>query len=138
MSAPSRPARLTDQASVLLARDVSAAVAYWVGQVGFETVGTWGEPPDFAILRRDGRFVMIGAAPAGHEIVPYWKTRTNLWNAYFWVDDAAALFAELKRRGAMIDYELCTQPYGVLEFGIQDLDGHDIGFGQVLKTAAEP
>ncbi len=119
-----------------MAGDVAAAVAYWVEKVGFEVVGTWGEPPDFAIVSRDGQYVMVGAAPAGHEIVPYWKVRTNLWNAYFWVDDVAALFAELKGRGARIDYDLCTQPYGVREFGIQDLDGHDIAFGQVLKPSA--
>jgi len=25
-----------------------------------------------------------------------------------------------------------VKPYGILEFGIQDLDGHDIGFGQPI------
>jgi hypothetical protein len=32
-----------------------------------------------------------------------------------------------------MDYGPCAQPYGVPEFVIQDLDGHDVGFGQVLK-----
>ncbi|MGL4974279.1 MAG: VOC family protein, partial [Bosea sp. (in: a-proteobacteria)] len=66
-------------------------------------------------------------------IVPYWQQRDQLWNAYIWVDDAAALFAEMKASGAKIDYELCDKPYGVREFGLQDLDGHDIGFGQVIN-----
>ena len=136
MITPITAARLTGQASVLLTKDVAASVTYWVEQVGFEIVGIWGDPADFAIVRRDERHLMLGAAPAGHEIVPYWKTRSNLWNAYFWVDNAQALFTELKSRGARIDYDLCTQPYNVREFGIQDLDGHDIGFGQVLKPAA--
>jgi hypothetical protein len=129
--------RITDQASILLARDVGAAVAYWVEKVGFKIVGTWGEPPEFAILERDGAHVMIGMAEGDHEIVPYWKIRPNLWNAYFWVADARAMFEELSGRGAQIDYSLCTQPYGVLEFGIQDTDGHDIGFGEVLKPASD-
>ncbi len=128
--------RITDQACVLLARDVPAAVAYWSEKVGFSVVGTWGEPPEFAILKRDLAFVMVGAAPPGHAIVPYWHVRNGLWNAYFWVDDAQVLFDELKGRGARIDYGPCRQPYDVLEFGIRDLDDHDIGFGQVLKTAA--
>jgi uncharacterized glyoxalase superfamily protein PhnB len=136
MSAPAKAAQLTAQACPLLSRDVPAAIDYWTERVGFEIVGTWGEPPDFGILRRDGRHIMIASAPPEHDIVPYWKIRTHLWNAYFWVDDAAALFEELKERGARIDYDLCTQPYGVLEFGIQDLDGHDVGFGQVLKPSA--
>jgi uncharacterized glyoxalase superfamily protein PhnB len=54
-----------------------------------------------------------------------------LWNAYFWVDDARQMFAELSARGAMIEYDLEQKDYGVLEFGIRDLDGQDIGFGEV-------
>jgi uncharacterized glyoxalase superfamily protein PhnB len=127
---------ITHQAAVLLARDVGATVSYWIEKAGFEAVSRYGEPPEFAILKRDGAYVMIGAARAGHEIVPFWKIRDGLWNAYFWVNDARVMFAELSQRGARIDYELCTQPYGVLEFGIQDLDGHDIGFGEVLKKPA--
>lgn len=47
-------------------------------------------------------------------------------------DDAEALYNELKERGAKIDYELHRKPYDSLEFGIQDLDGYDIEFGQNL------
>jgi uncharacterized glyoxalase superfamily protein PhnB len=52
---------------------------------------------------------------------------------YFWVDDVDALYKEFVERGAKIDYELCDQPYGCREFGTQDIDGHDIGFGQVVS-----
>ena len=128
-------ARITSHANILVARDVSAAITYWTEKLGFAATGTWGDPVDFAILKRDGAHVMLGAVEAEREIVPYWKQRSNLWNAYFWVDDAAAMFGEMKARGAKIDYELCTQPYGCLEFGVQDLDGHDIAFGQVLEPS---
>jgi hypothetical protein len=47
---------------------------------------------------------------------------------YFWV----SVHAELVRRGAHIDYDLCNA-YGCREFGTQDLDGYDIGFGQVIE-----
>jgi uncharacterized glyoxalase superfamily protein PhnB len=46
------------------------------------------------------------------------------------VRDARALFAEMAAAGAIMDYGPELQPYGVLEFGVRDLDGHDIGFGQ--------
>jgi uncharacterized glyoxalase superfamily protein PhnB len=52
---------------------------------------------------------------------------------YFWVDDFEELYREFQGRGAKIDYELCDQPYGCREFGTQDIDGHDIGFGQVVS-----
>lgn len=124
-------AKILEQAPVLLVSDLAASVAYWTDRIGFEA-RVWGEPPDFAILRRDGAFLMLSQKPDGHEIVPNWKVKDKLWNAYFWVDDAAAMFGELQASGAIIDYDLCEQPYGVREFGIQDLDGHDIAFGQDL------
>lgn len=126
-------ARMLNQAPILFASDLPATIVYWTGKVGFEAAGVWGEPADFAILGRDGARLMLSQAPAGHEIVPLWRVKSMLWNAYFWVDDAAALYEEMQRRGAIIDYELCTKPYDVLEFGIRDLDDQDIGFGQVLN-----
>ncbi len=123
---------ITSQAAVLLVRDLPASVAYWVEKLGFEATGTWGDPPEFAILRRNTARIMLGKAKADHVIIPHWKAREGLWNAYFWIDDAKALFAELSERGAIIDYGLETKDYGVLEFGIRDLDGQDIGFGELL------
>jgi hypothetical protein len=55
-----------------------------------------------------------------------------MWDIYFWVDDVDAIYEELRERGAIIDYHLGVKPYGVKEFGVQDVDDHDIGFGQVL------
>lgn len=124
--------RITAQAAVLLVRDVPASVAYWTDKLGFEATGTWGEPPEFAILQCDGARVMLGQAKTDSSIVPFWKARPALWNAYFWVDDAKAAFDAMKTRGATIDCELCRQPYGVLEFGVRDPDDQDIGFEQVL------
>jgi catechol 2,3-dioxygenase-like lactoylglutathione lyase family enzyme len=127
-------ARILEQANVLLVRDVPSSIAYWRDKLGFAIAGVWGEPPDFAILKRDGVRVMLGEAKAEAVITPYWHQRDGLWNAYFWVDNARALFDEMKASGARIDYEPQTQPYGVLEFGVQDLDGHDIGFGQDMDA----
>jgi uncharacterized glyoxalase superfamily protein PhnB len=123
--------KITGTAAVLIVKDVAASVDYFRDAVGFEAK-TWGDPPYFAICQRDGQRLMLAQAKNESDIKPFWHLVPCLWNAYFWVDDAAALFDELKQLGAKIDYELCTQPYNVREFGIQDLDGHDIGFGQVL------
>ncbi|WP_421853231.1 VOC family protein [Oricola sp.] len=123
--------KLTEQAPILLVRDVVASVGYWEKALGFKG-RLWGDPPNFAILKRDACFIMLSQAPADHTIVPHWKIVDKMWNAYFWVDDAKAIYEEFLASGAKIDYSLCEQPYGVLEFGIQDLDGHDIAFGQDL------
>lgn len=128
-------AKILLQAPVLFARDLPKAVSHWDEKVGFRRLGAWGEPPDFAIAARDFAHVMLSHAPATHEVVPRWRIKDKLWNAYFWIDDARARYEELKEGGALIDYDPGEQPYGVLEFGIQDLDDHDIGLGQDLTPA---
>jgi hypothetical protein len=125
-------AKIVGHAPVLLVEDVVKSAAYWRDQVGFSYSRLWGEPPAFCMPQRDGHVIMLSQAPAGHVIVPHWKIVDKMWNAYFWVDDVDAIHAELIERGAAIDYGLCIQPYDVKEFGIQDLDGHDIAFGQDL------
>ncbi|MGL4324329.1 MAG: VOC family protein [Beijerinckiaceae bacterium] len=127
-------AKITQQATILVAKDYAAAVAYWRDKLGFSVASQYGEPLQFAILKRDQAFVMIGAAKPDAVITPYWKQRDGLWNAYFWVDDARAMYDEMKSRGAIIDYHLEDKPYGVREFGVRDGDDHDIGFGQVLEN----
>lgn len=74
---------------------------------------------------------MLSQAPAEAELLPHWRVVKQMWNAYFWVDDVEALYAEYQGSGAKIDYELGLKPYGVKEFGVQDMDGHDIAFGQL-------
>lgn len=123
-------------APVLLVRDVVASAKYFRDRLGFTYDRLWGDPPDFCMVRRDGNTVMLSQAPRGHRIVPNWKVVHQMWDAYFWVMDVDALFEEFRRRGAIIDYEPDDKPYGIREFGVQDLDGHDIAFGQEMSFSA--
>lgn len=133
-SASSGP-RLTGSAAILLVRDVVAAAHHYRDRLGFSFDRFWGEPPDFVILERDGCRLMLHRPPRDAKLVPHWRLSHGMWNVYFWVDDADALFAEFKRRGATIDYEIHDKPYGIREFGVQDLDGHDIAFGSPIRGA---
>ena len=125
-------AKLTASAPVLLVRDVVKAANHYRDAMGFEYERFWGEPPSFVILCRDKMYVMLKQADNPKQVVPHWTVCDKLWNIYFWVSDVEALHAEFVARNARIDYGLCDQPYGCREFGAQDLDGHDIGFGQVI------
>jgi len=131
-----KKARLTSSAPVLLVHDIVAAANYYRDALGFSYERFWGDPPAFVILSRDGMCVMLDQAPANHVIVPNWKIDPCIWNIYFWVDDVDTLYAELKERGAKIDYGLSNKPYGIREFGIQDLDGYDVAFGQPIAQQA--
>lgn len=126
------PAKLTGTASVLLVKDVVRAAEYYRDRLGFSYERFWGHPPDFVILRRDGLSLMLHQPRPGLAIVPHWKVSPGMWNVYFWVDDVDELYADYTSKGATIDYGLGNKPYGIREFGIQDLDGYDIGFGQPI------
>jgi uncharacterized glyoxalase superfamily protein PhnB len=117
-------------APILLVKNVVDAANYYRDKVGFSYDQLWGDPPGFCIVRRDGCSLMLSQVQDATHVVPHYKNVEGMWNAYFWTSDVAALYEELKERGAIIDYELCDQPYGCREFGIQDSDGYDIAFGQ--------
>ena len=125
-------ARLLSVAHVLLVKDVAAAANYFRDRLGFTYDRLWGEPPDFCMVHRDGNTVMLSQAPPGAALVPHWRVVHQMWDAYFWVDDVEAVYKEFCDRGAIIDYHLGMKPCGVKEFGVQDLDDHDIAFGQVM------
>ena len=126
-------AKLTGSATILLVKDIVAAANYYRDRVGFTYERFWGEPPHFCILERDGLHLMLSQVNDPADVRPHWKIVDKMWNVYFWVDDAKALYAELQERGATIDYTLYDAPHGCREFGIQDLDGYDIAFGQILR-----
>ena len=127
-------ARIDLSAPVLLVRDVVAAAEHYRDHLGFHYDRLWGDPPDFCMVKRDDIIVMLSQVPPGVEVVPHWRVVHQMWSAYFWVDDAQALHDEFVSRGATIDYGIGIKPYGIKEFGVQDRDGHDLGFGQPIDA----
>ena len=125
-------AKLISGAPVLLVADVVASANYYRDKLGFSYERFWGDPISFCIVNRDGCSIMLKQVDDTKYIVPHYKVVEQLWNVYFWVEDVESLFNEIVKKGATIDYELCDQPYGCREFGIQDLDGYDVAFGQTL------
>jgi hypothetical protein len=126
-------AKFLSSAPVLFVRDVLASAEHYRDTMGFRFDRFYGDPPSFVILGRYGLHVMLKSAPDHSAIIPRRNISPNLWDMYFWVDDVEELYREFQGRAAKIDYELCDQPYGCREFGTQDIDGHDIGFGQVVS-----
>jgi uncharacterized glyoxalase superfamily protein PhnB len=125
-------AKLTASSPVLLVKDVLKAADYYRDKLGFTDVRIYNEPPDFAIVERDGFSVMLAQVEHHVTVTPNWKIQRSTWNIYFRVDDIDAIYEEFQNSGAIIDYTLHTKPYGMREFGVQDLDGHDIAIGQVI------
>lgn len=120
-------------APVLLVRDVITAADYYRDKLGFAYDQLWGEPPNFCMVQRDGLTVMLSQVQAGTKITLNWQVVDKMWDAYFWVDDVESVYEEYQKSGAIIDYSLHLKPYGVKEFGVQDLDGHDIAIGELIE-----
>ena len=102
--------RLTASTPVLLVRDVIVAADYYRDCIGFTYDGIYKYPPSFCKLKRDGRHLMLAQVSAGTVLTPHWKILDKTPNAYFWVDEADAVYAEMKTAGSTMDYGPCTQP----------------------------
>ena len=124
-------ATLTGISPVLLVADLDRAVAFYGDSLGF-TCDVYGEPPDFAVASRDAAVILLALASDGARLIPNWQIAEKTVDAYIRVDDADAMYEEVQRRGAAIDYTIYDAPHGFREFGVQDPDGHDIAFGQRL------
>tara|TARA_R110000868_G_scaffold383578_8_gene650705 strand:+ start:16856 stop:17242 length:387 start_codon:yes stop_codon:yes gene_type:complete len=124
--------KIIGSAPILLVKNVVESANYYRDKIGFNYERLWGDPPGFCILHRDQFSLMLSQVKNPDDIVPHYKIVHQMWNVYFWVDDAKKLYDEFIESGAIIDYHLSEKDYGCLEFGIQDLDGYDIAFGQEL------
>lgn len=122
---------ITGVAPVLLVKNVQKTAEYFHDKIGFH-VDLFGDPVNFCIAHRDGIRIMFAQCENMEKHLPNWKLVEKMWDAYFWVDNIDELYDQLQKSGAIIDYSIYNAPHGVREFGIQDLDEHDIAFGQVI------
>jgi len=124
--------KIIASSSILLVKDVTASAIWYKDKCGFTIDSFYGDPPTFGIIGRDGFHLMFAKCPP-EKIVPNWKNVQATSNVYFWVNDVESIYKEFVSNGATIDWDLCIQPYGVKEFGINDPDGYDVAFGEILK-----
>ena len=119
-SPTSSPAQFVQGAPVLHVPDVKAAAAFYRDVLGF----TWDfGDASYAVVWRDNsaiHFVRDDGAPNGVHL-------------FQWVRDVDAYYREVRGRGAVVASELADRPYGIREFGVQDLNGVGIVFGQDIE-----
>lgn len=119
-SPTSSPAQFVQGAPVLHVPDVKAAAAFYRDVLGF----TWDFGDDsYAVVWRDNsaiHFVRQDGTPNGVHL-------------FQWVRDVDAYYSEIRGRGAVVASEPVDRPYGIREFGVQDLNGVGIVFGQDIE-----
>ncbi|MBK5260188.1 MAG: VOC family protein [Thermoanaerobaculia bacterium] len=110
--------------------DVAATAAQYEKVFGFKAEYSTGEPPEFAIVTRDGLSIMLRRVAGDTHIVPNEK-QGGSWDVFFWVTDAQALCDELRAKGAEIVYgPIIQELYRMKEFAVRDKNGYILGFGQ--------
>jgi uncharacterized glyoxalase superfamily protein PhnB len=120
-------------APYFLVADVVAAANLYRDRLGFTYERFWGDPPRFCMVRRAGVTLMLSQVDAPAAVRPNAAAEGgDAWDAYVWVEDADALCAELRARGATIAREICDQPYGCRDFDVIDGDGYRLCFGHDL------
>jgi predicted enzyme related to lactoylglutathione lyase len=116
----SNPRQFVQSAAVLHVSDVAATAAFYRDVLGF----TWDFGDDnYAVVWRDNsaiHFVRDDVSPVGVHL-------------FQWVKDVDAYYREIVDRGADIAKEPADQPYGLREFGLRDINGVGIVFGQDIE-----
>ena len=110
--------------------DLPRTLDYYREKLGFECMGTWMDPPVYAIVARDQQPIHFRlAAPPTASADKY---RDELLDAYVFVEDADALHAEYAARGVEFTRGPANMPWRSREFVVRDCDGRLLAFGANL------
>lgn len=118
----SNPKQFVQGAPVLHVPDVTATATFYRDVLGF----TWDFGDEtYAVVWRDNsaiHFVRGEGHPKGVHL-------------FQWVKDVDAYHREIVDRGAEVAAEPEDQPYGIREFGLRDINGIAVVFGQDIDPA---
>lgn len=116
---------------VFFSTDIPATLAFYKEKLGFECLGTWQDPPEYAIVARDRRAIHFrcAAPPTANPD----KYADELLDAYLHIEHADALYAEYAARGVEFTRELGNMPWKCREFVVKDCDGRLLAFGSDVE-----
>ena len=113
-------------APVFFTIDISATLAYYTGKLGFHCLGTWQDPPVYAIVARDQQAIHFRCAePTTPNPEKY---EDELLDAYLFVEDADALYAEYAGQGVEFTRGLGNTEWQSRGFVVKDCDGRLLAF----------
>ena len=115
---------------IFFTTDIPATLAYYADKLGFECLGTWQDPPVYAIIARDQHAIHFRCAEPPTANTD--KYEDEFLDAYIFVEDADALFAEFSAQGVEFAHGLANMPWRSREFVVKDCDGRLLAFGSNL------
>ncbi|MGB8098562.1 MAG: VOC family protein [Terracidiphilus sp.] len=111
----------------LFVADIAASCDFYTKKLGFEIAFTYGEPPFYGQVCRDGaslNFRYVDEPAMNTEL----RHREHLLSASITVDDIKPLFLEFQAAGVAFTQTLKTEPWGARTFIVRDPDGNLILF----------
>jgi catechol 2,3-dioxygenase-like lactoylglutathione lyase family enzyme len=120
--------RMKGVEATLFVADIQASCRYFEAVLGVATVFTYGEPPFFGHVARDG--VPLNLRYVCEPVfVGDIRGREDLLAAQIGVAGVKALYEEFKAAGAVFHQGLKRHPWGAIDFVVRDPDGNLISFG---------
>lgn len=110
--------------------DIPATLAYYKDKLGFDCLGTWHDPPVYAIVARDEQAIHFRCAEP--PVARPDKYDEELLDAYISIEDADSLYTEYVGRGVEFTRGLANMPWQSREFVVKDCDGRLLAFGANL------
>jgi catechol 2,3-dioxygenase-like lactoylglutathione lyase family enzyme len=110
----------------LFVADVNASCAFFTDKLDFSIAFTYGEPPYYAQVKRDGAALNLRCVE-GHAIDAGLRDRQELLSASITVATAreiTELARDFQQAGASFAQPLAKKPWGALDFIIRDVDGN--------------
>jgi catechol 2,3-dioxygenase-like lactoylglutathione lyase family enzyme len=113
---------------MLSVSDLARTMAFYCDELGFRRVGTFGNPPVWCHLERDGVSLMFNQPPAAE--MPELPRRAKDFQVFYcYVDDVVALHGSWKAKGLDVT-DLRVTIYKMKEFELRDPDGYWLWFAQ--------
>ena len=130
-------------------KNIEQTVEFYQERLGFSVQGIWKDIGPYAIVRRGGvvapMFGVKNIEQTVDSIKRDWGSRIHFFqvkeedsghtSVYISVDDANAVYEELKNLGHTNLKPPTDKPYGRRDFGVPDLDGHWLFFSSPSPSA---
>lgn len=123
----SRPTLLVAEPQLFVA-DIGASCDFYTKKLGFDVAFTYGDPPFYGQVARDGARLNLRCMPMPI-IDPQLRDKEDLLSASITLlDDAEPLYLEYQAVGVTFHQTLRTEPWGARTFIVRDPDGNLILF----------
>lgn len=112
----------------LFVSDMDRARQFYVQKLGFEVAFSYGEPPFYAQLVRDGGRLNLRKVSGPAFDSAFRARERDALSATLTLENAKPLFLEFQRAGVTFHQPLRTEPWGARTFIVQDPDGNLLCF----------